>query len=238
MRVRFGDCEFDSEAYELTRAGRRVEVTPKAFELLTALLEARPRALSKAELHDRVWPKTFVGNTSLPRLVNELRRAIGDDANDPRFLRTVSGVGYAFSAPAAEAEGPSGAPWRSAWSLTWNGEETPLREGENVLGRDLDADLQIASTKVSRRHARIVVTGETAIVEDLGSKNGTFVDGRKIDAATAIGEGSEVGVGPALLVFRAATHATSTATERGEGSRRNSARLRLAAAPGRTRSKP
>jgi hypothetical protein len=64
VTIDFGDCTFDPEARELLRAARRVDLAPKALELLQALLEARPRALSKAELRDRLWPDTFVSDTS------------------------------------------------------------------------------------------------------------------------------------------------------------------------------
>ena len=99
MPLRFGDCVFDRSARTLTRDGRPVEITLKAFELLSTLLENRPRPLSKAELHERLWPKTFVSDTSLARLVSELRKAIGDNAKHPRLVRTLHGYGYAFHAP-------------------------------------------------------------------------------------------------------------------------------------------
>jgi DNA-binding winged helix-turn-helix (wHTH) protein len=98
MRIRFADCQLDTDTRELTRAGQAQRLTPKAFALLSTLVEQRPRALSKAELHDQVWPETFVGRSSLARLVHEIRRAIGDDAAEPRLVRTVGGVGYAFAA--------------------------------------------------------------------------------------------------------------------------------------------
>ena len=103
MRVCFADCQLDTASYELMRAGERLRLTPKAFSLLSLLVEKRPRALSKAELHDHVWPETFVGRSSLARLIHEIRNAIGDDAADPRLLRTVGRVGYAFSADATDA---------------------------------------------------------------------------------------------------------------------------------------
>lgn len=104
MRVRFGDCEYDAEAYEVRRAGRHVDLSPKAFELLRSLIEARPRALSRAELHHRLWPGTFVADTSLPHLVADLRRGLGDSPRQSLYLRTVHRYGYAFCAPASLVE--------------------------------------------------------------------------------------------------------------------------------------
>lgn len=99
MQLSFGDCVFDQGARTLTRGGRPVEIAPKAYDLLVALLDHRPRPLSKVELHERLWPKTFVSDASLARLVSELRKALGDDARSPRLVRTVHRYGYAFCAP-------------------------------------------------------------------------------------------------------------------------------------------
>ena len=87
MRVRFGECVFDAEARELTRGGSAVQLSPKAFLLLSFLLEHRPRAVSRTELHDLIWPRVFVSYTSLPRLVTEVRRALADRSRPPRFVR-------------------------------------------------------------------------------------------------------------------------------------------------------
>ena len=103
MTVRFGDCVFDREARTLTRAGQRVELAPKAFELLDALIEAQPKALSHAELRDRLWPSTHVAYTSLARVVSELRKALGGARRDAKLIRTVHRFGYAFAATAADA---------------------------------------------------------------------------------------------------------------------------------------
>jgi DNA-binding winged helix-turn-helix (wHTH) protein len=239
MRVRFGECEFDSESHELQRARRRIDITPKAFELLEALLESRPKVLPKAELHDLLWPETFVGRTSLARLVNEIRKAVGDDSGESRFVRTVSGVGYAFSGEAEEVQTAKAADRRSAWSLCWNNEEFPLSEGENTIGRDLGAVVQIPTSKVSRVHARIVVRGSSARLEDLDSKNGTFVRGQRIEGAVALRDGDQIGIGPALLVFMASSASASTATDAGEPARATSgAASGLRLAPRRARAKP
>lgn len=230
MRVRFGNCELDTDAYELTRAERSVQLTRKAFDLLALLIEARPRVVTRAQLHDRLWPRTFVGRTSLSRLVNEVRNAIGDAHGERRMLRTVLGVGYAFCGDAVEL-GPRGSGGRSRWSLFWNGREISLREGDNAIGRDLDATVQICGSGVSRRHARLVVDGASVRLEDLGSKNGTLLKGEPIAGAVELVEGDEIGIGPASLVFRVASAAVSTTTYRVDvASGRGRAGLHLAAA--------
>ena len=76
MRLLFGDFAFDPDARDLLRGGQRVELSPKALELLRALLEARPRALSRNQLQDRLWPTTFVAESNLPSLIKEVRTAL------------------------------------------------------------------------------------------------------------------------------------------------------------------
>src|SRR5215813_341726 len=101
MRFQFGDCALDVDTRELSRAGNPVHIEPKAFRLLELLLASRPKALSKDELQDQLWPKTFVSERSLARLVEVVRDCIGDSAKEPRYIRTVHGFGYAFSGDAS-----------------------------------------------------------------------------------------------------------------------------------------
>lgn len=215
MRVRFGDCLFDSETRELVRSGRTAHISPKAFALLDALLLSRPRALSKAEIHDRIWPETFVSDASLARLVSEIRTAIGDDPRASRFIRTVHGFGYAFSGEVALVP-PNEVAAQVDFScqLLWGERAIPLLPGENVLGRTPQAVVSIPSPKVSRRHARIVVSTAGAVLEDLASKNGTYLGGRRIEGAVALSDGDQICIGPVVLTFRTAHTGDSTLTER------------------------
>src|SRR5262249_46867728 len=100
MRLGFGECVLDGETRELLFGGNPVHISPKAFELLEILLETRPRALSKAEIHERLWRDTFVSDGTLTSLVAEVRSAIGDIGEETRWIRTVHRFGYAFSGPA------------------------------------------------------------------------------------------------------------------------------------------
>ena len=77
----------------------------KAYELLGLLLARRPTALSKAQIRAVLWPGTFVSESALARLVTQVRAACGDDAQAPRFIRTVHGFGYAFCGEALETDG-------------------------------------------------------------------------------------------------------------------------------------
>src|SRR5262245_20905573 len=173
MRLRFGDCVFDKGSRELLRGGARQELSPKAFQLLELLLEAHPRVLTKQELQDLLWPDAFVSESSLPRLAAEVRAAIGDDAREGRLVRTVHRYGYAFSGSVA-SERPAAAA-ASVCRLLLGERVIPLREGENVLGRSSEAEVCLDLARVSRQHARIVVSGRQAVLADLDSKNGTFL---------------------------------------------------------------
>jgi DNA-binding winged helix-turn-helix (wHTH) protein len=99
----FGDFELDQERRQLLRARELVPLEPKAYELLSLLLERRPRALSRAQIRDVIWPGTYVSESTLAVVVNGIRHALEDDARHPRFIRTVHGFGYAFCGEAREA---------------------------------------------------------------------------------------------------------------------------------------
>jgi len=203
MRLRFGDCVFDPDTRQLVRAGQPVPVPPKVFELLDALIRERPRAVSKTDLHQRLWPDTHVSDANLTNLVADLRDALGDDARHPRVIRTVQRFGYAFEAEAAsEPESPPGVDTDSVYRLVWGSREVTLREGSNILGRDQDAVLWIDVYSVSRHHARITVIGEDATLEDLSSKNGTFLDGRPVQGATAVKDGDVIRIGTVTMTLR------------------------------------
>jgi DNA-binding winged helix-turn-helix (wHTH) protein len=212
VKFRFADCTLDDSARTLARRGRGVHLAPKAFELLHLLLEHRPRALSKAELLERVWPGVFVSDASLAKVVSQIRQAIGDDDASPA-VRTVHGYGYAF-AGAIEGAADEPAQGRPVCWLFCGAREFPLREGEHIVGREPAAAVCLESPKVSRRHARLIVTATGATLEDLGSKNGSFVRGIRITGPTALESGDEACFGPFRLLFRVAGDSGSTLSER------------------------
>ena len=215
--IRFGECELDLERRELRRGGQPCHLTPRAFALLELLVAERPRAVRKSDLRTRLWPETYVSNTALAQLVTELRKAIGDEARAGRWIRTVFGYGYAFAGEAdsgtgdAEESAPAKAAGRApARWLLWRRQILPLAEGENVVGRGREAQVRIPASEVSRRHARIVVDTASTTVEDLGSRNGTFVRGRPVHRATPLADGDEVGFGPELTTYCSPSPSTST----------------------------
>ena len=199
MNARFADLTFDSDRRELLRDGRAIALNPKAFELLAILIENWPSAVSKEALYEKLWPGVFVEMGNLHNLVSDIRLAIGDE--DHSIVRTIHRFGYAMAAP-VEREGAVRA------HLVIGTRELPLHEGEQVVGRDL-----IGTPDVSRRHVRITLSGSSATLEDLGSKNGTWWDGKRIEEPIVATSDHELVLGRtrALLRFTAPDGATVTA---------------------------
>src|SRR5262245_46462598 len=220
MRLRFGDCVFDADTRELFRADRPAAISPKAFALLEQLIAARPSAVSRDDIHARLWPRIHVSPANLANLVVELRAAIGDDARRPRIIRTVRGFGYAFRAETraqrrSASDGSEGPDW--LYRLVWGRREIALEPGENLIGRQPEAVVWIDDESVSRRHARIAVDRDGARLEDLGSKNGTYLDGRKIRGSVALSDRDVVKIGPATLKLRVMKRTGSTRSTRSKG---------------------
>jgi pSer/pThr/pTyr-binding forkhead associated (FHA) protein len=156
-----------------------------------------------------------VSEASLAQLVSEIRTAIGDDAHEPRFLRTVHGFGYAFAGDATDIRTRRPEPPVSGvthW-LRLDSRDIQLCEGENVLGRDPAATVRLESLRISRYHARIVLTGDEAILEDLGSKNGTYLREERIAEPARLQHGDQIRVGPFSLTFHVSRPGATTETE-------------------------
>ena len=179
VAFQLGEFTFDPGSKLLLHKGEERHLSPKAQQLLHLLLEARPRALSREELYDALWPSTYVCDTNLAGLVNELRNALGDKGRDGQFIRTVHGFGYAFCGRATSMA------TRAELAAMLYCEERlhALYEGENSVGRALDGRVVLAGGSVSRCHARITLDGDEIWIEDLRSKNGTYVDGTRITRA-------------------------------------------------------
>ncbi len=198
MKLRFGEFTFDTGRRLLLRAADPVRLSSKAVELLGLLLARRPDAVTKEEIQDALWPDSLATETTVATLVTEVRAALGDPARAPRFVRTVFGFGYAFDGEVEEA-GPRRPASRHV--LLWGNREFPLGDGENVLGRDPHGAVPVVHPSVSREHARFTVSGDRVVVEDLGSKNGTFVGGARISGPAELRSGDEVGVGSVVVIY-------------------------------------
>src|SRR5689334_8797746 len=105
--VRFGNFVLDGSRRQLLRGDQPVHLSPKAFEVLSLLVSDRPRAISKGEIHQRIWTTTFVSESTLATLIGEIRTVLGDDVHRPCFVRTSYGFGYAFCGAATDIDRPA-----------------------------------------------------------------------------------------------------------------------------------
>lgn len=211
MPFRLGSLTLDAEKRQLLRGRTEIHLSPKAFDLLNVLVDNRPRALSKRELHESLWPDTFVSEANLAGLIAEIRRALGDDAQNPTFVRTAQRFGYAFCGSASDA-GTARDAARHAW-LVLNARRLVLNRGRNVIGRDLKDGICVESPTVSRRHAVITVEAAQALLEDLSSKNGTFLRNQRVVSPVRLSDGDEIRLGSIVLHFRIKSSVDSTLTD-------------------------
>jgi DNA-binding winged helix-turn-helix (wHTH) protein len=200
MRLNFGDCVLDLRARQLERQEKIVPLEPKMYELLEVLIKRRPAVVTNNDLDELLWPQVYVARTSLTRLVSELRSVLGDTPRDSRIIRTVYKTGYAFCANVTCT--PSAGAMPAKIEFVWKRQSLPLTDGEHIAGRDAECSLVIDASTVSRRHARITVVSGTATIDDLGSTNGTHVNGARISAPTRLAPGNEVALGTEVLHLR------------------------------------
>jgi DNA-binding winged helix-turn-helix (wHTH) protein len=202
VTFRFGPFSLDSRTRQLLGDGAEVGLSPKAFHLLLLLVENRARAMSKDELQQQLWPSTFVLETNLAGLIAEVRRALRDSAERPTFVRTMHRFGYRFIGEVSETEGAPvpGEPAMKCW-LLWETRQVRLAEGTNLVGRGEDAAVWVDAPGVSRHHAQIVVRQSDATLEDLGSKNGTYVAGRRVTTPHRLASGDQIRLGSVVITF-------------------------------------
>jgi class 3 adenylate cyclase/DNA-binding winged helix-turn-helix (wHTH) protein/predicted ATPase len=134
MRYVFGDAIFDTERCEVLRAGMRLALRPKVYQLLLHLLEHRHRIVSKQELLEQVWPDQYIGDATLLSCIKAVRQAVGDTGRTQRIIETRHRRGYRFvAAVTAQDEGPPA-------DLT-----PPLSAPAETLSQPVAADDRIAS---------------------------------------------------------------------------------------------
>jgi len=212
VRTRFAEFVLDSETRQLTREGQEVHLSPKAFAVLSVLLAKRPGVVPKADLFGEIWPDVFVVDANLNVAVGEIRRALDDDPQSPRFIRTVHGVGYAFCGSATDSDRPAADEGQAMrfW-LAWKNQTFALSEGQNIIGRDPRCEVWVDHSGVSRRHAliRIERGAKHALITDLESTNGTFLEGKRVADATPLTDGNTIKVGSVTLKFREWTEKAS-----------------------------
>jgi DNA-binding winged helix-turn-helix (wHTH) protein len=218
VRLRFDPFTVDNDTRQLLRDGSELHLSPKAFDLLWTLVERRPRVVEKDELQTRIWPDTYVVDANLNVLIGEIRRVLEDSARQPRYIRTVHGVGYAFSGSAAEVSDeakPAPARLSACWVVAKD-RTFRLADGENIVGRDPECEVWLDSDSVSRRHARIVVdsTARRVSLDDLVSKNGTDLHGSPVRERVELCDGDEIVFGAVRVKLRSWSSSTGAETKR------------------------
>jgi DNA-binding winged helix-turn-helix (wHTH) protein len=188
---RFGAFTFSAERRQVLRDGMEVHLTPKAFDLLTLLIERAPAVVPKPEIHVRLWPDTFVSDATLVGLVKELRRALHDDRQGA-IVRTAHRVGYAFADPLQASAVSKHAIGITCW-LESGQRRIPLEEGITTIGRDPGSTIWLDVAGVSRRHVQIMVEHGVASLEDLGSKNGTLICDQPVRGRISLRDGDPAG---------------------------------------------
>ena len=217
-RTFFDRFVLDSAERRLFDGGEEIRLGPKAFSLLSLLIDERPKALSKDEILQRLWPGTFVTENNLATLISDLRTALHDDVRQPKFIRTVYAFGYAFVASASTQAATAATADRSGWKLIHAQREIPLHPGVNVIGRSGDRVIVLDSPTISREHAQLSISGDHATVADLGSKNGTWIGTKPVTAAVPVNDGDELRLGSVVVVVRFSPAALSTETVAQAGS--------------------
>jgi DNA-binding winged helix-turn-helix (wHTH) protein len=210
-RFSFGDCVLEAGERRLIRAGREIHLPPKAFHLLEFLIEKRPEVVPKEKILAALWPGTYVSEVTLASLIARLRKAVGDSSDEQRLIRTVHGYGYAFCGRVSAAD-ERAARDVEEFRLVLGDREIALPEGENLVGRARDCAVFVDDASVSRHHARISIAGDTVVLEDLGSKNGTYVAGKMIGKPVKLSDGAVIEFGSVCGTFRALSSKDSTKT--------------------------
>ena len=214
MKVRFGPFTLDSGRQQVLAEGKEVPLSPKAFSLLELLLKHRPDVIDKETIVTNVWFGAHVSDASLTMVVAEIRKALQDAAEDPRYVRTAHRRGYAFCGEAEDLDTqPSAGTVATFWLVVMD-RRVILGPGETTIGRDPASGVWLDVPSVSWRHARVDIQRRTAAIQDLESTNGTYVCGRKVSEATPLRHGDALQFGEVKATFGASSGTAAARTER------------------------
>ena len=193
--------------------GERCRSRPKRFSCSCCSLSTESAPCRSKSCTRRLWPSTFVLDTNIASLIAEIRRALDDDAAKPQFIRTMHRFGYRFVGQVDEPPAMA-VRTQSAASTGWCGNSGRFRSPKvaNVIGRGADASVWIDAPGVSRHHARIVIDGGDATLEDLGSKNGTYVAGERVTTPRRLDDGDQIRLGSVVVTFRIPRLSVATET--------------------------
>jgi DNA-binding winged helix-turn-helix (wHTH) protein len=211
--ARFGVFDVDPRTGELRKRGVRLRLQEQPFQVLTLLLERAGDLVTRDELRQRLWSEdVFVAfEQGLNNAVAKIRTALGDSADSPRFVETLERRGYRFIAAVEwTSTDPHEQPAAPMVHVEIGSQTRVVAEGSHVIGRDPSADVWINSTLVSRQHARLVVRGGQVTIEDLGSRNGTFVNGIRLTAPVTLASGDDVRLGVVSMAVHIPSGLTRT----------------------------
>lgn len=195
-RLRFGGLSFDGRRRLLHRGASALHLSPKAFQLLALLLERRPAAVAREEILETLWPGDGVAGGNLASVASELRHVLGTGPAGRAFLRTVHGYGYAFDGEVHET------PEAPKHVLVRGLQHVELAQGRNVLGRERAATVRLGHPSVAHEHARIVVAGDQAELEDLTAGRATYRGTEAVHGRVVLEDGDEIRLGGIRLVYR------------------------------------
>jgi DNA-binding winged helix-turn-helix (wHTH) protein len=174
-RYRFGDFILSPRRRLLIRGGRELPLIPRYFDLLVFLIERRHDAVHRREIFDRVWNDVIVSDSALSQAIRTIRRTLGDDSREPRFIRTVSRHGYRFVLDGV-IEDDDDAAWPAA--TTSAASAAPVREPVNDPFEPLLARLTVVpSTAIEEEEQReaaelLHALGIAEALRRLGSRPG------------------------------------------------------------------
>jgi DNA-binding winged helix-turn-helix (wHTH) protein len=201
----FGEFTLDVRSEDVCCPRGRVHLTPRLFRLLLYFVENRGRMVSKEEILDNVWPRTTVSEGSVSRAVASLRRVLEDCATSARLIETVPWRGYRFI---ADVESRSNGREITPYAIVCGDRSYPLNSGENIIGRDPECDVQLLFPSISRHHAKITISCQQAFIEDLGSKNGTFIGEQRLEGRAELPRGHTLRLGTEELRLVVETDST------------------------------
>jgi DNA-binding winged helix-turn-helix (wHTH) protein len=212
---RLGEWVVDPRANRVSQGTTTVQLEQRVMSVLLCLAENAGEVVTRQRLVDSVWDEGFVADNTVTHAIAELRKAFRDCARDPLFIETIHRRGYRLIAPvildAPQADGYNLEPVR--FLAIFRETEYPLWQGEYLIGRDPECAITIPSMKVSRHHARITVEGPRTLLDDLESKNGTFLNGIRIECSTAINGGDLIGIGRITETIRFVASLSRRTTE-------------------------
>jgi DNA-binding winged helix-turn-helix (wHTH) protein len=209
MRIAFGPFIVETGPRQLLLEDVEVPLSAKAFDVLLLLIDRRPDVVDKETIMSRVWSDAFVSDASLTVVLSEIRKALRDSPEQPKFIRTVHRKGYAFCGMvvATPPTDPDGNGQARFW-LVINDRPVILSRHETTIGRAPACDVLIDLPQVSARHARITIQGNAATIEDLNSRNGTFVGGVRVNGPSTIVPGDTIHLGDVALNVGGSSDAT------------------------------